>query len=299
MSHRPTATYITQRFREAGLRPVTKYGQNFLIDLNLLDVLVDAGEVTQNDVVLEVGTGLASVTSMLAQRAAAVVTVEIDPFLHQLAQEELEGFDNVTMLRQDVLRNKNNLSPAVLEAVEQAMENTGVSRFKLVANLPYNVATPIISNLLLTHITPTLMVVTIQKELADRITARPNTKDYSSLSVWMQSVCHVETIRVMSPGVFWPRPKVHSAIIRVEPSAEKRQQFADLPFFHRFVRSIFIHRRKFLRANLLAAFKGQLGKPEVDEIMTQQSLAADSRSEQLTVDQMRELCEACRLRVEE
>ncbi len=106
-----------RRFKEAGIRPHTKFGQNFLIDLNLLDVLLEAAAVSRDDVVLEVGTGTGSLTARLAQRAAAVVTVEVDPPLFQLASEELHRFDNVVMLQVDALKNKNRLNPVVLEAV--------------------------------------------------------------------------------------------------------------------------------------------------------------------------------------
>ena len=125
-------------------------------------------------------------------------------------------FDNVRLLSQDALRNKNNLSPAVLDVLRSELAAGPDRKLKLVANLPYNVATPIISNLLAGDVVPTSMTVTIQKELGDRIMARPSTKDYSALSVWMQSQCRIELVRVMPPSVFWPRPKVNSAILHIE-----------------------------------------------------------------------------------
>ena len=294
MTNRQTVSFLLQRFRDAGIRPDTRHGQNFLIDLNLVHVLVDAAQLDRRDVVLEVGTGTGSLTALLAQRVAAVVSVEISAELHQLAQEELIDFDNVTLLRGDALKNKNRLNPAILEPVARALAMDPARRLKLVANLPYNIATPIVSNLLSTDITPHLMAVTIQKELADRITARPSTKDYSALSVWIQSQCDAEVVRVLPPTVFWPRPKVHSAIIRIIPQPAKRAEIPQPEFFHTFVRSLFLHRRKFLRSGLMAAYKHELGKEGIDAILTQLALGAEARAEQLNVSQLLQLCEAVR-----
>ena len=299
MAHRQTISFLTKRFREAGIRPLTKFGQNFLIDLNLVQLLADTAELDKRDVVLEVGTGTGSLTAMLADKAAAVVTVEVDPQLFQLAREELAGRDNVTMLHQDVLRNKNNIHPTVLEAVAAAVSQAPQRRLKLAANLPYNIATPLISNLLLTEITPALMAVTIQKELADRIVARPRTKDYGALSVWVQSLCRAEIVREMGPTVFWPRPKVDSAIIRIEPQESLRARIPDIRFFHTFVRSMFFHRRKFLRSVAISAFKNQLTKPQVDEVLAAHQLAADCRTEQLTPDELLALGDSFRAKLAE
>ena len=295
MTHRQTISFLIQRFRDAGVRPDTRHGQNFLIDLNLVQLLAYSAKIERRDVVLEVGTGTGSLTSMLAQRAGAVVTVEISEELLQLAYEELVDFDNVTLLRQDALKNKNHFHPNVLQAVAEQLAVDPKRRLKLVANLPYNIATPVISNLLTTDMVPYSMTVTIQKELADRIGARPRTKDYSALSVWIQSQCAVEVIRVLPPTVFWPRPKVHSAIIQIVPDLNKRGRIPDLTFFHGFVRALFIHRRKFLRSGLLSAYKKELGKPAIDAVLADLGLGADVRAEQLDVEQLLVLCEKIRL----
>lgn len=294
---RQTATYLLKRFRESGFEPFARHGQNFLVDLNLLDILLDAAELGPQDVVLEIGTGMGTLTTQMAPRVAEVVTVEIDQHLFQLASEELIDFENVTMLQQDALRNKNNLHPAVLETVAEKVKAEPGRQLKLVANLPYNIATPILSNLLEAPIVPVLMVATIQKELADRIMAVPSTKDYSALSIWMQSLCDVELVRVLPPQVFWPRPKVNSAIIRITPNAEKRAQIPDLTFFHTFVRALFFHRRKFLRSVIISAFKEQLDKEAVDEVLTRLHFASDARAEQLDVQTLLMLSEAFRVKV--
>lgn len=294
---RQTASYLIRRFEDAGLRPDTRKGQNFLIDLNLLGILADSAQLEPCDVVLEIGTGLGSLTALMAPRVAAVVTVEVDAHVQQLAAEELVDHSNVTMLHQDALRNKNNLRPNVIAAVRERLAEVPGGRFKLVANLPYNIATPVISNLLSTEIIPVSMTVTIQKELADRITARPSTKDYSALSIWVQSQCDAKILRVMPPDVFWPRPKVHSAIVQIIPNAQKRARIPDPVFFHMFVRDLFCHRRKYLRSGLVGALKGRLDKPAVDALMNELGLGAQVRAEQLSVESMIELCEAARRRL--
>lgn len=293
---RQTVSYLIGRFREVGLRPDARHGQNFLVDLNLVELLARTADAGPDDVILEVGTGTGSLTGMLAANAAAVVSVEIDEHLYQLASESLIDCENVTLLHQDALRNKNNLHPNVLAAVKEKLAEAPGRRLKLAANLPYSIATPIISNLLSTDVTPVSMTVTIQKELADRITARPSTKDYSALSIWVQSLCEAEIIRIMPPTVFWPQPKVHSAIVQILPRKEKRRRIPDLEFFHSFVRAMFFHRRKFLRSVILAGYK-QLDKPAVDEIMAAMSLGPDARAEQLEVEPMLALCELVRARV--
>lgn len=294
MSSKQTVSYLTKRFREVGLQPDSRHGQNFLIDMNLIQLLVDSAKIGSNDLVLEVGTGMGSLTSLMAPRAAHVITVEIDSHLYQLAREELEEFDNITMVQQDALRNKNNFSEVVLDTIKQEFGKIENGQFKLVANLPYNVATPIISNLLLTEVLPTSMTVTIQKELADRIVAKPRTKDYSALSIWMQSLCECRIVRVMAPSVFWPRPKVNSAILHLEHSLEKRALISDIKFYHEFVRALFFHRRKFLRSVVISAFKGQLTKEQVDEVLTELEFGPETRAEELPVEQIRKMAEAFR-----
>ncbi|MCP3696560.1 MAG: ribosomal RNA small subunit methyltransferase A, partial [Planctomycetaceae bacterium] len=219
---------------------------------------------------------------------------EIDRQLHELANQELVDFDNVTFLCQDVLRTKNRLHPVVLEMLQEKLAGGENRKLKLVANLPYNVATPIISNLLDTEVVPDAMSVTIQKELADRIVASPSTKDYGSLSIWLQSQCDVQIVRTLPPSVFWPRPKVQSAILHIQVSPEKRGLIADVTFFHRFVRAMFFHRRKYLRSVILSAFKGQLDKPAVDAVLEEQALSPQIRAEALDVQQMLDLCDAMR-----
>lgn len=294
---RQTASFLIGKFREVGVRPNTRRGQNFLVDLNLVQLLADTADPGADDVVLEIGTGTGSLTALLAARAAAVVTVEIDAQLYQLASEALIDCDNVTMLRKDALRNKSNFDPELLETVRTQLSGRSGARLKLVANLPYNIATPVLSNLLSGELLPASMTVTIQKELAERITAAPASKDYGALSVWIQCQCETQVVRILPPTVFWPQPKVESAILQIVPDPNKRAQIPDPAFFHAFARSMFFHRRKFLRSELLSAFKHELDKPAVDAILQEQALAGNARAEELDVAALLGLSEAVRRRL--
>ncbi|MBN8603745.1 MAG: ribosomal RNA small subunit methyltransferase A [Planctomycetes bacterium] len=294
-SPRQTLSYLQDKFRRAGVLPQIRFGQNFLIDLNLIDLIMRSADLSTKDVVLEIGTGMGSLTTKMALYAGSVVTVEIDPMMAQLAKEELAPYGNVTILQRDALRNKNNLHDEVLETVRQKMNAIPGSRFKLVANLPYNVATPIISNLLQVEPLVDKMVVTIQKELAERIAAKPKTKDYSALSIWIQSQCDVEIVRVMPPSVFWPRPKVDSAILSITPNAALRARVVDREYFHQTVRALFFHRRKFLRGVVVSAMKDKLSKERVDQLLLEANLDANSRAEELPVEQIIDLVDRLRI----
>ena len=176
MAERQTGRFLANRLAKAGLKPLSHFGQNFLIDLNLVDLIARSARLTKDDVVLEVGTGVGSLTRLLSEQAGAVVSAEIDHHLHALAGQELAGCDNVELLLGDALKNKHTLRPELMQAVRARLAELGPrAKFLLVANLPYNVATPIISNVLHETPMPDAMVVTIQKELADRLIAVPST----------------------------------------------------------------------------------------------------------------------------
>jgi len=295
-SPRQTLTFLRERFAAAGIRPKTDLGQNFLIDYNLLRVLVETAEVSSQDVVLEVGTGTGSLTNMLAERAAYVVSVEIDPRLHALARQLVGEKPNVCLLCQDALKNKNAIHPGIIERIRQALDVDPQRRLKLVANLPYCVATPVISNLLSLREPPVSMTATIQRELAERIIAQPGSKDYGALSVWVQSQCRVHLERTIPPQAFWPRPKVFSAIIHIESDAQRRSRIEDLAFFHGWIRRLFLHRRKFLRSQVLSALGRDASKPDVDAMLQELGLDSQLRAEQLSISQIIELAEAARKR---
>ena len=300
---RQTRTHIGELLARHGLRPRHDLGQNFLIDLNLLEFLVAQAELGPSDLVLEVGSGTGSLTACLAAQAGAVISVEVDLRMQQLTAESVAGFSNVTLIGCDVLKNKNHFSPAVLEALDRGLglcrrapsppaplpqgergervQSGALKRLKLVANLPYGVATPVISNLVASDYPWERMVVTIQHELAQRMAARESTSNYGALSVWLQAQCRLEVLKHLPPDVFWPRPKVASAMLRIDPDPALRSKISDREFLHRFLREVFQQRRKLLRNVLIAMHRRELARTQIDAVLEAHQLNSNARAEEL------------------
>jgi len=254
---RQTTAYLKELFKQVGFTIDARRGQNFLVDLNLVDLLVRTAAIEPADVVLEVGTGTGVVTERTSAAAAHVVAAEIDPRLAQLARERLVERGNVTLVEGDALAGKHRFAPALLAAVDEALAASPRGRLLLVANLPYCIATPVISNLLARPRPFDAAVVTVQREMAERMTAVAGTSSYNALSVWVGAQCRGEIVRVLPPSVFWPRPKVDSAIVRLDLEPDRRAAIGDLGRFHDFVREVFCHRRKVLRGILLRMAGGK------------------------------------------
>jgi 16S rRNA (adenine1518-N6/adenine1519-N6)-dimethyltransferase len=281
-SHPQTQSRIQRLLGARGLNPRRDLGQNFLIDLNLVRFVADQAQLRATDVVLEVGAGLGSLTGELALDAGAVIAVEYDRNLYELAQQALATRDNVTLINCDALAGKHRLAPAVLDAVSQQLAAGPDRQLKLVANLPYNVGTPVISNLVATELPWERMVVTIQYELAERMLAEPSTPSYGALSVWLQAQCGIEILRKLPPSVFWPRPQVDSAIVRIFPNGERRSRINDREFFHEYLRGAFQQRRKQLRG-LLNGIAPGLDKPSAALLLAELGSSANARAEELDV----------------
>ena len=260
-SPRQTLSYLRSLFDAYGLEAKSKLGQNFLIDLNLLDLIVRTAELDKSDAVLEVGTGTGSLTARLADHAGVVVTVEIDKLLQPVAKQVVGERTNVRFVFGDALATKNELNPEMLAAWDEAATAAGCTRRKLVANLPYVIATPIIGNLLIARTDIERMVVMVQWEIAERMRAVSGTKDYNALSVLVQSLADVEVVRKVLPTNFYPRPKVDSAIVLIKPNAEKRAKVGDVPRFRAFLRDLYVHRRKNLRQALSGWPRGARTNP--------------------------------------
>src|SRR5947209_13386042 len=251
---RQTLSYVKSLLDSRGLRPKNKLGQNFLIDLNLLDLIVRTAELDRRDLALEIGTGTGGLTTRIAEHAGAVLSVELDPVIHELARELVGPLPNARLIRADALRTKNDLNPDVLASLAEMRQAFHCERVKLVANLPYAITTPVVGNLLLSDVPVERMVVTVQWEIAERLMAKPGTADYGALAVLVQSLTVVELVRKLSPAVFWPRPLVESAIVKLTPSAAKRghvtEMVSDMRAFRMFLRDLYVHRRKNLRGAL-------------------------------------------------
>jgi 16S rRNA (adenine1518-N6/adenine1519-N6)-dimethyltransferase len=294
---RQTLSYLRTLFKERGIRPKSKLGQNFLIDLNVLDVMVAAAELSRDDLVVEVGSGTGSLTARLCDQAGAVLSVEIDPAFHEMARELLHGRDNVALLHADVLRNKNEIRPEIFAQVGELRARFGCRQVKLVANLPYAVAVPVITNLILSELPVERMVVMLQWEIAGRLMARPGTKDYGALSVLTQSLADVEPVRRRLPAaVFWPRPQVASAVVLVRPNAAKRERVVravgGVGALRNFLRDLYVHRRKNLRGALAGAPSGRRARDDVDRKLAELGVDGTVRAEDLDPEQHLRLCQA-------
>jgi 16S rRNA (adenine1518-N6/adenine1519-N6)-dimethyltransferase len=258
---------ILQRY---GLEPKKSLGQNFLFDENVLWRIVDAADIAPNDQVLEIGPGLGAMTKLLAQTAVSVTAVELDDSLLPILEDELEPYDNVTLIHGDILEQ----DPAALF--------TGP--YRVVANVPYYITGAILRHLLSAQNQPTIMVLTVQKEVADRITAVP--PNMSLLAVSTQFYGSAERVDILRAGAFWPRPDVDSAIIRLDlsQSATLDPKFEKL--FFRIAKVGFSQKRKQLRKNLR-----QLGhnKAEIDTILNQANIDGTRRAQTLTLAEWKTL----------
>jgi 16S rRNA (adenine1518-N6/adenine1519-N6)-dimethyltransferase len=286
---------IQQLLAMAGVRPNKRLGQHFLIDLNLMNKLIEAADIHSDDVVLEVGCGTGSLTQELAERAGKVIAVEIDRTLAEITIQLLADYKNVIILNTDVLENKHTISPDVTNALESVRKDAS-GRFLLVANLPYNAASGLMMNLITappdSPLTPDAMYVTIQKEVAQRMTAKPGSKDYGTLSIFLDATGDVKLLRTLKPTVFWPQPQVNSAMISYVHSKEKIRQISDMEIFSSLVGLFMQHRRKMLKATArLAAEK--LAKIDWPVIFEKCGIDPQKRPENLTPEDYITLANIC------
>lgn len=295
---RQTQSYLRSLFDQRGIAPRHRHGQNFLIDLNIHDLIVKSADLGPDDVVLEIGPGAGAMTALMASKAGAVVAVDVDPAMAALTAEATAEMPNVRVFHADALANKNTMNPEVIDSVRAGLAVAPSRRFKLVANLPYNIATPIVTNLLVhPELSPSKIVVTIQLELAERMNAAPSTPSYGSLSVLIQSLADFELVRVLQPTVFWPRPKVESAVVSITPDPSKRAAIGDLPWFHSVIRRLFLHRRKNLRRVLHSLWRDELSKPDADALLDSLGLTGLIRAEAMNVEEFIALTAALKTRL--
>lgn len=259
-------------------------GQNFLVDRNILRKIVEAAELDGTRGALEIGPGIGALTEWLAQEAGRVVAVEIDQRLLPILQETLQGRDNVTVVHGDVL--KLDLAARFGEWF------AGMAGVSVVANLPYYITTPILMKLLEERLPLANIVVMIQKEVAERMAARPGGKDYGSLSVAVQYYCEPELVTLVPHTVFIPQPNVDSAVIRLRVRQTPAVAVADERLFFDVVQAAFAQRRKTLANNLLARYFGKGGRAELEALLRGCGIDPGRRGETLRLDEFAALSDA-------
>lgn len=276
-----------------GATPNRRLGQHFLIDLNLMRLLLDEAHIHNQDVVFEVGAGTGSMTEDLAQRAGWVITVEYDHALAKAAGMQLEKFFNVTLFNMDVLENKNAIHAEILQSLQKNQEELG-GRLLLVANLPYNVASSVMANLITGPVVADAMVVTVQKEVADRMTAQPNSDDYGTLSILMAATGSARIFRKLPPTVFWPRPQVDSAMVAFTRDPQKVSQIHDMEIFHQVIALFMSHRRKMLKACVKFAEGDLAHVHRWTEIFTEAFVDPHHRPEELSASDYINIANLCK-----
>jgi 16S rRNA (adenine1518-N6/adenine1519-N6)-dimethyltransferase len=267
----------------AGIQPNKRLGQHFLIDLNLMRLLVETANIQKDDIVLEVGCGTGSMTGALAEKAGRVVAVELDLNLSEIAKKQLSEIENLQLINTDILESKHTLNQAVVAALALAQEQCR-GRNLLVANLPYDVASSLMMNLVMGPTIADAMYVTVQKEVAERMTAVPASGNYGILSIFLGATGDAKMIRTLKPAVFWPRPQVDSAMVSFVRNRAKSDRIKNMELFSEIVHLFMGHRRKTLLACSKLA-RGRLAKiTNWPEIFEQCSICPTNRPETLSHD---------------
>lgn len=256
-----------------------KFGQNFLIDGHVIHKILAAAEVTGEDFVLEIGPGIGTMTQYLAEAAREVVAVEIDKMLIPILQDTLQGYDNVTIMNEDILK---------VDIRALAEEKNGGKPIKVVANLPYYITTPIIMGLFENHVPLYNMTVMVQKEVAGRMQAAPGTKEYGALSLAVQYYADTYIAANVPPNCFIPRPKVGSAVIRLNAWQQPPVSVEDESFMFSLIRASFNQRRKTLQNSLVNGGIA-VSKEQIAQALAEMNLPVSVRGESLTLEQFARL----------
>lgn len=257
-----------------------KFGQNFLIDGHVLDKIIAGAGVTKDDMVLEIGPGIGTMTQYLAEAAGKVVAVEIDRNLLPILQETLADYDNVKVIHADVLS---------LDLEKLVQEENGGRPIKVVANLPYYITTPIIMGLFESHVPVSSITVMVQKEVADRMQTGPGSKEYGALSLAVQYYAEPKIVANVPPNCFMPRPKVGSAVICLTRHQNPPVTTLDEKLMFRLIRASFNQRRKTLSNSLKNSQELPYSREEVEAAITECGLPLNIRGEALTLEQFARL----------
>jgi 16S rRNA (adenine1518-N6/adenine1519-N6)-dimethyltransferase len=287
-----TKQQIEQLLASAGISPNKRLGQHFLIDLNLMRLLVEAAHIHPDDIVLEVGSGTGSLTQETAARAAKVICVEIDATFVKIATKQLADRENVKIIHGDALENKNELNKELTAELEKACEEN-FGRVLLVSNLPYNVAASVMLNLITGPAIADAMYATVQKEVAERMVASPSGEEYGTLSIFMAATGNVKIFRKLPPTVFWPRPQVESAMVQYERDKEKVAQIMDMELLQEVVGLFMGHRRKMLKACVKFA-EGRLAEiHHWDDIFSRSFVEPQHRPEDISAENYIAIANLC------
>ena len=260
-----------------------RFGQNFLIDTHVLEKIISAAEITKDDFVLEIGPGIGTMTQYLAEAAREVTAVEIDKSLIPILEDTLKDWDNVTVINDDILKT---------DICKFAMEKNGGKPIKVVANLPYYITTPIIMGLFENHVPIESITIMVQKEVADRMQVGPGTKDYGALSLAVQYYAKPAIVANVPPNCFMPRPKVGSAVIKLNRYDNPPVDVKDEKLMFRIIRASFNQRRKTLVNGLKNSQELDYSKEEIKKAMEKSKIDLNVRGEALTLEQFADLANA-------
>ena len=259
-----------------------KFGQNFLIDTHVLDKIISAAEITKDDLVVEIGPGIGTMTQYLACAAREVVAIEIDKMLIPILQDTLSAYDNVTIINEDVLKVDLN---------KLAEEKNGGRPVKVVANLPYYITTPIIMGLFENHVPLHSITIMVQKEVADRMRMGPGTKDYGALSLAVQYYAEPYLVANVPQNCFMPRPKIGSAVIKLTVHEKPPVTVRDEKLMFRLIRASFNQRRKTLANGLNNSPELHYSKEQIAEAIEKLGTSPSVRGEALTLEQFAQLAD--------
>lgn len=276
MENELSSSRITKNIiQKYGFKLTKSLGQNFLVNENILNQIIDSADISSDDVVIEIGTGIGTLTRRLCQKAKKVVAVEIDKNLLPILAETLEEFDNISIINKDILKIDIN----------EELKNLGIKqKVKVVANLPYYITTPIIMKILEEKVNVDLMVLMLQKEVAERINAKHSTKDYGSLSIAVQYYCDTQIICKVPKNSFIPEPNVDSCVIKLKVNEKRKVEIEDENLFFKIVRGSFSKRRKTI-LNSLQGYEDLGDKDKIEKLLELSEIDSKRRGETLSIEE--------------
>lgn len=280
MAYLANPTYTKAVLESHGFTMQKKYGQNFLIDGNTVENIVRSAGITKDDLVLEIGPGIGTMTQYLCEAAREVIAVEIDKALIPVLEDTLSSYRNVTVINEDILKVDLN---------KLADEHNNGHKFKVVANLPYYITTPIIMGLFEKHVPVESITVMVQKEVAERMQEGPGSKDYGALSLAVAYYSHAEILTVVSPNCFIPRPGVDSAVIKMDVYDKPKVAVDDEDYMFKIIGATFQQRRKTMVNSLSNAAYLKLNREQVLKALLRMGKPETVRGETFTLEEFAEI----------